>query len=186
MQGFAVDIDNVLAIAEEEVQRIYYELTGTVWPWKFYASAGGLDRSDCNRQLIEHIFDYFHERSIPTLSVMPGARSALHRLRQQFRIVIITARRPQARPQTIEWLHQHDLPFDELHLTGEKTTVTQGLAFAVDDHPDHVQEYVSQGIHVFLMDQPWNQGVPACGVTRVMNWEQVLQALPRRDGSIII
>ena len=40
--GFAVDIDNVLAAAEEEVQRIYHELTGKVWPRELYASAGGL------------------------------------------------------------------------------------------------------------------------------------------------
>ena len=40
---FAVDIDNVLARAEREVQRLYWELTGTVWPRGRYGSAGGLD-----------------------------------------------------------------------------------------------------------------------------------------------
>ena len=82
--GFAVDIDNVLAVAEEEVQRIYHELTGEVWPSDLYASAGGLDRSDMDRDLIEKIFDYFHDQSIPSLSIMPGASAALARLRQQF------------------------------------------------------------------------------------------------------
>ena len=120
--GFAIDIDNVLAVAEEEVQRIYRELTGEAWPRELYASAGWLDRSDMDRELIEEIFDYFHDQSIPFLSVMPGARSALTILQQQFRIVIITARRPSARPQTLDWLHDHGLIFDELYLTDEKTT----------------------------------------------------------------
>ena len=57
-QGFAVDIDNVLALAEQEVQRIYNELTGNCWPKDLYASAGGLDSSDFDRELIEKIFDY--------------------------------------------------------------------------------------------------------------------------------
>ena len=173
--GFAVDIDNVLAMAEEEVQRIYRELTGEVWPRELYASAGGLDRSDMDRELIKEIFDYFHDQSIPCLSVMPGARSALAVLQQQFRIVIITARRPSARSQTLDWLHGHGLPFDELHLTDEKTGVADNLVFAVDDHPDHVQGYVRQGIQVFIMDQPWNQCFSASGVTRVTNWKQLLK-----------
>ena len=173
--GFAVDIDNVLALAEEEVQRIYHELTGESWPRELYASAGGLDGSVIDRGLIEQIFDYFHDRSIPALPVMPGARLALRTLQRRFRIVIITARRPSARPQTLEWLHSHELPFDELHLTDDKTDVAEGLVFAVDDHPDHVQDYVNQGIQVFLMDQPWNQCFSASGVTRVANWDQLLQ-----------
>lgn len=173
--GFAVDIDNVLAVAEEEVHRIYHELTGESWPEKLYASAGGLDESELNRTLIDQIFDHFHDHSIPTLSVMPGARLALDQLHQQFRIVIITARRPSARPQTVEWLHKHGFPFDELHLTGDKTDVAEGLVFAVDDHPGHVQDYLTQGIQVFLMDQPWNRDYSPIGVTRVTNWEQLLQ-----------
>lgn len=173
--GFAVDIDNVLAVAEEEVQRIYQELTGALWPDQLYASAGGLDQSDLDRGLIEEIFDYFHDQSIPTLPVMPGARSALEMLRQQFRIVIITARRPSARPQTLKWLNSHELPFDELHLTGDKTDVAEGVEFAVDDHPGHVEDYISRGIQVFLMDQPWNQRFSATGVTRVADWDQLLQ-----------
>jgi len=174
--GFAVDIDNVLAVAEEEVQRIYRELSGEAWPNELYASAGGLDGSDVDRDLIEQIFEYFHVQSIPSLLVVPGSRAALETLQQQFRIVIITARRPSARPQTLEWLHAHKLPFDELHLTGEKTDVAEGLVCAVDDHPEHVQDYVRQGIQVFLMDQPWNRLYSAPGVTRVVNWEQLLQA----------
>ena len=174
--GFAVDIDNVLAVAEEEVQRIYHELTGDSWPENFYASAGGLDNSAFKRELIEEIFDYFHDRSIPMLSVMPGARQALQTLQQQFRIVVITARRPHAKPQTLEWLRRHELPFDELHLTGEKTDVAENVTWAVDDHPEHVKDYLSEGIKVFLMDQPWNQSFSAVGVTRVSNWEQLVRS----------
>ena len=173
--GFAVDIDNVLAVAEEEVQRIYRELTGEVWPSDLYASAGGLDRSDMDRDLIEKIFDYFHDQSIPSLSIMPGASTALAMLQQQFRIVVITARRPSARPQTLDWLHSHGLPFDELYLTNEKINVADNVVFAVDDHPEHVQDYLNQGIQVFLMDQPWNQCFSASGVTRVSNWWQLLE-----------
>ncbi len=179
--GFAVDIDNVLAQAEQEVQRIFHELTGEPWPPETYASAGGLDGSDWDRELIERIFDYFHERSIPTLPVVPGARQGLQWLQKDYRIVLITARRPTARRPTLDWLDEHGIPFDELHHTWEKTEVSNNVVLAVDDHPGHVREYLAQGVRVFLMDQPWNRMVASPGVTRVSDWDELLQKLDVRS-----
>ena len=172
--GFAVDIDNVLAEAEPEVQRIFQELTGRSWPADVYASAGGLDGSALDRHLVEKIFDYFHNRSIPILRAQPGGKMALEWLQQHYRIVIITARHPESRPQTQEWLERHKIPFDELHFSGDKTDVAEHITLAVDDHPEHVRGYSSQGIPVFLMDQPWNQNFSAPLVTRVTNWDALI------------
>ena len=176
--GFAVDIDNVVAQAEEEVQRIFHELTGTSWPSEMHASAGGLDTSNLAPDLIEQIFDYFHERSIPTLPLVPGARRVLRQLQDDYRIVLITARRPTARPQTLAWLEEHGIPFDELHHTKDKPEVAEGIVLAVDDHPEHVSDYLEQGVRVFLMDQPWNRTFSAPGATRVSGWDELWQKLP--------
>ena len=175
--GFAVDIDNVVAQAEQEVQRIFHELTGKSWPVETYASAGGLDTSNLDPALIEQIFNYFHERSIPTLPLVPGARRVLQQLQEDYRIVLITARRPTARPQTLAWLEEHGVPFDELHHAKDKTDVAEGIVLAVDDHPDHVTDYLKQGIRVFLMDQPWNRTFSAPGTTRVSGWDELRQKL---------
>ena len=179
--GFAVDIDNVLAEAEPEVQRIFKELTGSSWPPGLYASAGGLDGSRLDRTLVERIFAYFHLRSIPILPVHGGGRAALEWFQQYYRIVIITARHPDSRPQTLEWLERHQIPFDELHFSGDKTDVAKNITLAVDDHPEHVQGYSDKGIPSFLMDQPWNQKFSAPLVTRVGNWESLVSCV--RDQS---
>ena len=175
--GFAVDIDNVVAQAEQEVQRIFHELTGQSWPPETYASAGGLDTSQLDPNLIERIFDYFHERSIPALSLVPGAKRVLQQLQGEYRIVLITARRPTARPQTLAWLEEHDVPFDELHHAKDKTDVAEGIVLAVDDHPEHVSDYLEQGIRVFLMDQPWNRTFSAPGAIRVSGWDELWRTL---------
>ena len=175
--GFAVDIDNVVAQAEQEVQRIFHELTGKSWPSETYASAGGLDTSNLDPDLIERIFDYFHERSIPVLPLVPGARRVLRQLQKGYRIVLITARRPTARPQTLAWLEEHGIPFDELHHAKDKTDVAEGIVVAVDDHPEHVSDYLDQGVRVFLMDQPWNRTFAAPGATRVSGWDELWQTL---------
>ena len=179
--GFAVDIDNVVAQAEQEVQRIFHELTGKPWPSATYASAGGLDTSNLDPDLIERIFDYFHERSIPVLPLVPGARRVLQQLQKGYRIVLITARRPTARPQTLAWLEAHGVPFDELHHAKDKTDAAEGIVLAVDDHPEHVSDYLDQGVRVFLMDQPWNRAFSAAGATRVSDWDELWKRLGTRS-----
>ncbi len=174
---FAVDIDNVLARAEWEVQRLYVELTGKPWPRGIYGSAGGLDNDLLMRDVVEKIFVRFHEGSIPHLPLLPSARMGLHQLEHRYRIVIITARRPYSRPQTLEWLQKHQIPFDELYHTEEKTDVPENISLAVDDHPLHALAYCELGIRVFLMDQPWNKDVDHPLLTRVSGWDDLLHML---------
>jgi 5'(3')-deoxyribonucleotidase len=175
--AFAVDIDNVLAKAEKEVQRLYLDVTGTLWPRSIYASAGGLDSSTLNPDIVERIFSSFHEESIPHLPVVPGAKLALQILQLRYRIVIITARRPTSRPQTLNWLHANHIHFDELYHAEEKTEIPERIVLAVDDHPVHVTGYCELGARVFLMDQPWNRSITHPLMTRVNGWDELLQVL---------
>jgi hypothetical protein len=172
---FAVDIDNVLGRAEPEVQRLFQETTGTPWPIGRYGSAGGLDSSAYDRLLIEEIFTRFHEESIPRLPLYAGARYALKVIHQTCRIIIVTARRPSSRPQTLRWLTGHGLPFDALYHTEEKTEIPESITMAIDDHPEHLQSYQTAGARVFVMDQPWNRQVVDSNVVRVSGWDALLQ-----------
>lgn len=172
---FAVDIDNVLGRAEPEVQRLFREVTGTPWPVGKYGSAGGLDSSEYDRVLIEKIFSRFHEESIPLLPLFPAAKYALGVLHRTCRIIIVTARRPYSRPQTLQWLTTHGLPFDALYHTEEKTEIPESITLAIDDHPDHLQSYQAVGARVFVMDQPWNRHVVDTKVIRVTGWDALLQ-----------
>jgi len=172
---FAVDIDNVLGRAEPEVQRLFQELTRTPWPIGRYGSAGGLDSSEFEPSLIEEIFTRFHEESIPQLPLYPGAKYALEVIHQTCRIIVVTARRPSSRPQTLEWLTTHGLPFDALYHTEEKAKIPESITVAIDDHPEHLQSYQAVGTRVLVMDQPWNRQVVNTNVVRVSGWDALLQ-----------
>ena len=174
---FAVDIDNVLARAEREVQQLFFDLTGQPWPRGKYGSAGGLDSDRLPQEVVEMIFERFHEQSIPRLALLPSARMALTRLKKRYRISIITARRPTSRPQTMAWLETHHIPFDELYHTEDKTQVPENITMAVDDHPLHALAYGEMGVRTFLMAQPWNRGVTHPLLTRVTGWDDLLQRL---------
>ncbi len=172
---FAVDIDNVLGRAEPEVQRLFREVTGTAWPVGLHGSAGGLDSSAFEREAIEEIFSRFHEESIPLLPLFPGAKYALGVIQQTCRIIIVTARRPSSRPQTLQWLADHRIPFDALYHTEEKTGIPESITLAIDDHPLHIQAYRALGVRVFVMNQPWNRQIVDANVIRVTGWDALLQ-----------
>lgn len=174
---FAVDIDNVLGRAEPEVQRLFQELTGRVWPVGLYGSAGGLDASQLAPELLEEIFSRFHQESIPRLPLFPGAKQALALIHRRYRIIIVTARRPYSRPQTLRWLEGHGLPFDALYHTEEKTGIPESITAAIDDHPQHIEAYRALDRQVFVMDQPWNRAIPHADVIRVTGWDALLQWL---------
>ena len=172
---FAVDIDNVLGRAEPEVQRLFQQVTGKAWPLGMYGSAGGLDSSAFQGDLIEEIFSRFHEECIPQLPLLPGAKYALEVIHRTYRIIMVTARRPYSRPQTLEWLTRHGLPFDALYHTEEKTEIPESITLAIDDHPQHLQSYQEVGARVFVMDQPWNRHVVDAKVIRISGWDDLLQ-----------
>jgi uncharacterized HAD superfamily protein len=134
-----------------------------------------LDSSEFEQPLIEKIFSRFHEESIPLLPLFPAAKYALEVIHRTCRIIIVTARRPYSRPQTLQWLADHGLPFDALYHTEEKTEIPESIMFAIDDHPFHIQAYQALGVQVFAMDQPWNRHVVDPHVIRVSGWDALLQ-----------
>jgi len=146
-----------------------------------YGSAGGLDAIQLAHELIEKIFSRFHEESIPRLPLFPGAKQALTVIHRRYRIVIVTARRPYSRPQTLRWLERHGLPFDALYHTEEKTDIPESITAAIDDHPHHIQAYRALGRQVFVMDQPWNRAIPHADVIRVIGWDALVQWLHVRQ-----
>lgn len=173
----AVDIDNVVACAEADVQKLYSTLTGNAWPRGRYASAGGLDAGDLDPLVVEAIFDRFHEGTIPTLRLMPSARLALDLLHRTYRIIFVTSRRPSSRPQTLAWINRQRIPCDALYHADVKTEIPEPITVAVDDHPGHAERYVAAGTRVFLMDHPWNRGISHPLMTRVSGWDDLLQTL---------
>ena len=98
---FAVDIDNVLGRCGTGSSAFVSGIDRNLWPMGLYGSAGGLDTSQLKREVIEEIFSRFHEESIPRLPLFPGAKHALAVIHRRYRIIIVTARRPYSRPQTL-------------------------------------------------------------------------------------
>lgn len=89
----------------------------------------------------------------------PGAQNLLQTLKKHhFHIVIASHRTPKSMPQTRRWLTRHDLVFDELHLSNDKTVLfDETCHIVVDDSPVTLQKAVEYGILASGLAFPWNR-----------------------------
>lgn len=72
------------------------------------------------------------------------------------KVHIATARRGhRARIDTLEWLKQHNVDYDRITFTTDKSVIKADVA--IEDNLDNAAALQAAGVTVFLMDRPWNQ-----------------------------
>lgn len=74
---------------------------------------------------------------------------------------------------TRAWLDIHELPFDSLTFSADKTVVN--LDYMVDDKPENYAALKAAGVQVYLMDRPWNHHV--IGAARVYTLNQFAEVI---------
>jgi hypothetical protein len=75
-------------------------------------------------------------------------------------IVIITDRPFGSTPEvsekiTVDWLHEHDVYYDELIFSADKTC--RWTDFFIDDKIENYDALTAAGTKAFLLNRPWNQ-----------------------------
>lgn len=94
------------------------------------------------------------ERYLP----YPEARDFLATLKENnFHITIASHRMLESEKQTRNWLIKHDLVFDELHLSYDKTVLFEEICHVVvDDAPDVLEKAREKGVISTGLLFPWN------------------------------
>ena len=106
----------------------------------------------------------------------PEAQGFLRHLKQQgYRIVIASHRRKEMLGPTERWLRKHELVFDELHLSFDKTVLFRDAAVVVDDAPQTLEKAVaSRAIGAGLLF-PWNRAYAGNGFGLFGNLNEVIE-----------
>lgn len=93
--------------------------------------------------------------------VRPNAVQAVHKVYAAGHdVVIITDRSFGTTPEashnaTREWLAQHDIPYDELHFSSDKTIAPTDCF--VEDKLENYDALTKAGVKCYLINRPWNQ-----------------------------
>lgn len=106
--------------------------------------------------------------------VFPYAVEVLQMLSMQFDIIYLTARPPEARSATIQFLIRHGFPRGELIHSESKADIflSRKMSFAFDDAPQEIARYTEKNIPVFVKKWDYNEGL---GIR--FEWEELYHFL---------
>lgn len=108
----------------------------------------------------------------------PAARDFLQSLRDRgFTLIIASHRMNETRVPTERWLARHELPYDELHLSFDKTVLFDQAAFVVDDAPETLKRAVALGAKGAGLLFPWNRAYAGNGFGLFPDLDAVLKYL---------
>jgi 5'(3')-deoxyribonucleotidase len=139
-------------------------------------------------ETIRRVYDF---NAMDCLHITPvqDSVSAIKELSEAYELNVITARHPQHEKPIRNWLESHyGDAFKNIIFVGHPDAVEQvkpksqicreiGALALIDDSLDHILQTAQDGLQgVLFGDYPWNQAdeLPK-GVTRVKNWQEVLE-----------
>jgi 5'(3')-deoxyribonucleotidase len=160
------DLDDVLANLRDPMMTMLRQRTGKNIHWSQWQSYElGPRYGTSSDNIMEWVLE---DEVLEAATLEPYARPVFEAARQNgYRIAVVTARawHPRGEELTREWLEQHELNVDELHLVpmlGNKAAVLSDLGVVehfIDDHLAHL--YPASELpsvrQVLLVDRPWNR-----------------------------
>lgn len=178
-----IDIDNTLWPFSDA---FYLELkkVNADFPTPDRWTGPGLWDGYCTKEDFSAAIAAIHRRQDSDLHLpYPEAQGFLTSLREKgFRVIIASHRSPATREPTERWLGRHELSYDDLHLSLDKTVLFPEADVVVDDAPSLLQKAVACGALGTGLRFPWNRAYEGNGFALFDNLDDVLgyilKALP--------
>lgn len=107
----------------------------------------------------------------------PEAKGFLSTLRNNgYNIIIASHRRSESREATEKWLSKHELVYDELHLSFDKTVLFDtNTHVVVDDAPHILEKAVEKGAMGTGLLYAWNRSYANNGFKLCSNLDEILR-----------
>jgi hypothetical protein len=177
-----VDIDNTLwqfcDAFSRELQKINPAFPPTTqWTtWNFFTPF-------CTEEQFMVAVDAVHSRQDSDLyRPYPEAKGFLRALKEQgFRVVIASHRRTEMQVPTERWLRKHELQYDDLHLSFDKTVLFKDAAVVVDDAPHTLEKAVEQKAIGAGLLFPWNKAYAGNGFGLFRDLNEVLGYIEKKQ-----
>jgi hypothetical protein len=111
----------------------------------------------------------------------PEAKGFLRSLKDQgYRVVIASHRRTDTQGPTEQWLRKHELVYDELYLSFDKTVLFKDAAVVVDDAPHTLEKAVAHKAIGAGLLFPWNKAYTGNGFGLFTDLDEVLGYIRER------
>jgi hypothetical protein len=153
-----VDIDNTLWPFCDAFYEKLKKINGAFPPPGQWTTVDFWERYCSKKDFMDAINAIHHEQDSDRYQPYPESRDFLLSLKEHGYYVIIASHRlEETRKPTERWLALHKLPYDELHLSFDKTVLFDQAAIVVDDAPQTLEKAVAScALGVGLLF-PWNR-----------------------------
>ncbi|AME08106.1 hypothetical protein NNG64_05510 [Bacillus siamensis] len=117
------------------------------------------------------------------------AKQALDGLKEEHRLIYITARRSHLEDVTLDWFANRDVHYDHIELVGSHHKVEavkkHGIDLFFEDHHGNATMIAKEaGIPVILFDSPYNQLPTDSNIIRVQNWLEAVAWINKNKHSL--
>jgi 5'(3')-deoxyribonucleotidase len=146
------------------------------------------------KETMKRIYEFYHSKYLLATKPMPGALAALKKLKQNYDLVLITARPTFTKKVTLQALNEHFPNIfqsvfltNAFSLTGKKKLKSEvclevNAKALIDDALHNAEDCAQKKIPVLLFNRPWNQSFKVKQdqtklIHPVQNWSEVSQVL---------
>jgi hypothetical protein len=170
-----IDIDNTLW---QFCDAFYLELIkiNRDFPTPDRWSSSGFWTEYCSESDFMNSINFIHyNQESEAYRPYPEAKTFLSTLMKEgFHIILASHRLTDTMQPTENWLKKHELPYDEIHLSSDKTILFNRTDVVVDDIPHTLKKAVECGALGTGLLFPWNQAYAGKGFGLFQNLNDVL------------
>ncbi len=180
MLKIGIDIDGVLTDEGPDHDNIWLQKMNNYFDKQIkkvedtyqLAEAYGLQNEELNAFLEDELANIYREAR-PAID----ACETLKELKaKNAELILITARNKEFKELTLNWLNEHDFPFDELHHNKDKAplAVKKGIELFIEDNQSNALEISQNQIPVLVVNKYHNKNLKENNkIKRVNNWQEI-------------
>jgi HAD superfamily hydrolase (TIGR01509 family) len=170
-----IDIDNTLWQFCDAFYRVLKELHANFPPIDQWTTFDFWEQYCSEQEFMAAINSIHRDQDNDRYQPYPEARDFLLSLKKrEFYIIIASHRFKATRQPTERWLARHQLTYDELHLSFEKSVLFDQAAVVVDDAPHTLEKAVASGALAAGLLFPWNRAYVGNGIGLFRDLNDVL------------
>jgi hypothetical protein len=169
-----IDIDNTLWQFSDAFYQELKKINGDFPTPDRWCSYDYLEGYCSVEDFVAAINTIHHHQDSDQYQPYPESRDFLSSLREHgFHVIIASHRTSETRQPTERWLARHGLPYDELHLSLDKTVLFPKADIVVDDSPLTLEKAVESGALGAGLLFAWNRDYAGKGFRLFQNLNEV-------------
>lgn len=181
-QHAVVDIDNTLWQFCDPFYEELKRINSAVPPIEQWTVFDFWEPYCTEKEFMDAINAIHHSQDSEAYRPYPGAGEFLRTLKEQgYRVIIASHRLEATRRPTERWLSRHQLFYDELHLSFDKTVLFDRAAVVVDDAPQTLEKAVAKGVIGAGLLFPWNRSSAGNGFGLFRSLNEVLRYIVQQS-----